>query len=506
MEAEHRSSSLTAHLPMDFRRMKSMLQHSFVLDALETTAADTFSHFEVLIEEHRQMEGSSQPSRLQQLVPTIGVFHTSLPLRAAFQIYNDKHRLTKRKHIQISFNELRHILNLAQIIAMRRIEVPYMEPFTLLTSSSRGMNPEKIQADDDASSSSPTDGVMDTNGDMYSCKFNGPKLISFDGDQTLYSDGSNFDDNPELASYMELLLKHGTIVAVVTAAGYDYKVEKYEFRISGLLQYFAKQKLAEDECERFYLFGGECNYLLQLGADYHLHPVKEVGPGGWMTSTQYLPDSPGNWEEAKISALLDVVEKKANAVVEDLALRGRVIRKRRAVGLVPTPDSEITRESLDEIVLSYQEQLHAMNGGKGPGLPYCAFNGGSDAWVDVGNKRVGVQILQSYLGIQQSETLHIGDQFLNTGNDTAAREVCPCIWIINPKETTYVLKSILRLAGVNLEKAAQSPAEEEGSLGNTGENGLVLSPQSVDFGEVQRRAQAAKKMDVYTGELVNRPS
>jgi IMP and pyridine-specific 5'-nucleotidase len=101
--------------------MKSMLQHSFVLDALETTAADTFLHFEVLIEEHRavekeqleyrnMMQGHHQPgtghlrntsnvpiqqSRLKQLVPTIGTFHTPLPLRDAFEIYNEKHRLVR---------------------------------------------------------------------------------------------------------------------------------------------------------------------------------------------------------------------------------------------------------------------------------------------------------------------------------------------------------------------------------------------------------------------------
>ena len=46
------------------------------------------------------------------------MFHTPLPLRAAFTIYNEKHRLTKRKHIQISFNEIRHILNLAQIMVL----------------------------------------------------------------------------------------------------------------------------------------------------------------------------------------------------------------------------------------------------------------------------------------------------------------------------------------------------------------------------------------------------
>lgn len=102
-----------------------MLQHSFVLDALETTAADTFSHFEVLIDEHRRLDTQQQSfrvsdiaqtdignmsngmlnpnrttqypkqqqSRLQQLVPTIGSFHTPLPLREAFEIYNEKHRL-----------------------------------------------------------------------------------------------------------------------------------------------------------------------------------------------------------------------------------------------------------------------------------------------------------------------------------------------------------------------------------------------------------------------------
>jgi IMP and pyridine-specific 5'-nucleotidase len=62
-----------------------------------------------LIEEHRtlEMEGSSRASRLKQLVPTVGTFHTRLPLRQAFELYNQKHHLTKRKHIQISFNEVR---------------------------------------------------------------------------------------------------------------------------------------------------------------------------------------------------------------------------------------------------------------------------------------------------------------------------------------------------------------------------------------------------------------
>jgi hypothetical protein len=95
-------------------------------------------------------------------------------------------------------------------------------------------------------------------------EFNGPKMITFDGDQTLYSDGSNFDSNPALASYLCQLLKHGVIVAIVTAAGYEYNVEKYEFRLSGLLNYFKAKQLTPEECERFLLFGGECNYLLHV--------------------------------------------------------------------------------------------------------------------------------------------------------------------------------------------------------------------------------------------------
>lgn len=71
-----------------YLRMKSMLMHSFVLDALDTTGADTFTHFEILIDEHRRMEeaesSDGRPSRLKQLVPTVGTFHTHLPLRRAF--------------------------------------------------------------------------------------------------------------------------------------------------------------------------------------------------------------------------------------------------------------------------------------------------------------------------------------------------------------------------------------------------------------------------------------
>mmetsp|Transcript_26748 Transcript_26748/g.39565 ORF Transcript_26748/g.39565 Transcript_26748/m.39565 type:complete len:480 (+) Transcript_26748:163-1602(+) len=452
--------------------MKAMLMHSFVLDALGTTGADTFSHFELLIEEHRKNPKDSPPSRLQQLVPTVGTFHTQLPLRQAFLAYNNKHNLTKRKHITISFNEIRHILNLAQIMAL---------------AGSEAGDDLQITHSIDTSSDFPEK----EHNEEYPSAFVGPKLITFDGDQTLYSDGANFESNPRLANYMYLLLKCGVNIAVVTAAGYEYKTEKYEYRLSGLLDYFKKKELKSEDCGRFYLFGGECNYLLRLGSDYRLHPVHETGPGGWLTSTKYMPEAPGNWSKDDITRLLDVAEQTLSSTLSELNMRGRVIRKKRSVGLIPV--ATMTREALDEAVLRVQHELSNVSQIT---LPFCAFNGGRDVWVDVGNKRVGVEILQSYAGIDKSETLHIGDQFLNTGNDYAARDVCPCIWITSPDETTYILKKVLALAKV-------VPGDDEGMSENAKNGSTAVSSQGgVNFSECERRTEAVKKMDVFTGELI----
>ena len=127
---------------------------------------------------------------------------------------------------------------------------------------------------------------------------------------------------------------------------------------------------------------------------------------------------------------------------------------------------------------------------------------GGDAWVDVGNKRVGVLVLQSYLGIPPEETLHIGDQFLNTGNDFAARSVCPCVWITSPEETTYILKSILRLAGVPLMALILEDGDESRHQSkNCGKQ--EKDGKKVDFEEVERRSSRVM-MDVYTGEMISK--
>ena len=110
-----------------------------------------------------------------------------------------------------------------------------------------------------------------------------------------------------------------------------------------------------------------------------MHPVKETGPGGWMTSTRHLQDTPGCWEEDDINELLDLAEEVVTESMKEQKLRGRVIRKRRSVGLVPNPGAEMPREALDETVLRCKSRINALNNGRGSNLPYCAFNGGTDA-------------------------------------------------------------------------------------------------------------------------------
>lgn len=68
--------------------IRSLLAHSFALDCMAETLPQSWSHVEELIAEHfhaQQLgDGSEQFTRLKKLVPSVGCFHTTLPLKAAF--------------------------------------------------------------------------------------------------------------------------------------------------------------------------------------------------------------------------------------------------------------------------------------------------------------------------------------------------------------------------------------------------------------------------------------
>jgi len=83
----------------------------------------------------------------------------------------------------------------------------------------------------------------------------------------------------------------------------------------------------------------------------------------------------------------------------------------------------------------------------GQRIPFCAFNGGNDVFVDIGDKSWGVKVCQKFFnGIEGGKTLHIGDQFLSAGsNDFKARMACTTAWIANPTETVMLLDELEEL-------------------------------------------------------------
>jgi IMP and pyridine-specific 5'-nucleotidase len=267
--------------------------------------------------------------------------------------------------------------------------------------------------------------------------------MTFDGDETLYRDGMTLTD-PEMAALLTDLIKNDITVAIVTAAGYGYDNTKYEARLVGLLEYFQQAELPEEVLNRFHVLGGECNYLFRCGKN----PETGAPVLNAIHATEWFP-TVASWEEQKIQRLLDVAEECFRYTVSELRMRARVIRKPRSVGVISEnlltgkrKGTPLRRESLDETVLRVQMALKQV--AAEINIPYCAFNGGQDVWVDCGNKRVGVDGLQAYLGLQPEQCLHIGDQFLNTGNDFSARDSCPCTWIAEPAETKYIIRYILR--------------------------------------------------------------
>ena len=274
------------------------------------------------------------------------------------------------------------------------------------------------------------------------------KLITFDGDVTLYDDGHSLTpDNPVISRILRLL-SQGIKVGIVTAAGYTDSIRYYE-RLHGLLEAikaaFGNSATSTDR-PSLVILGGESQYLYAL--DFNsVNLLKCVPRVDWM-----LPQMK-SWSDMDINALLDVAEGALQECVTTLGLSATIIRKERAVGIIPTsdsPDHRFSREQLEETVLVTQQKVEML----APSVPFCAFNGGNDVFVDIGDKSWGVLACQNYFGkITGAETLHVGDQFLSAGaNDFKARLVCTTAWIANPTETVQLLDEMQFHSSVRAKK------------------------------------------------------
>ena len=262
--ARRRNYMLSSHRRDAFIEfIKEMLHHSFVLNH-PASYSETMLYIEDLMKEHME---SPKTSKLKQVVPTIGNIFTSLPLSEAFNIYNNKYAITSRKFVTPSFNEIRHILNLAQVMAIK----------------------------------------------------DNLKLITFDGDQTLYSDGGNFEQNGELTTGILNLLEKGIVVAVVTAAGYGLNASKYEIRIEGLLRAIEKCGMSSNTARNLLLMGGECNYLFrcEISKKKKKASLVPVPSEEWQAEHLNGP-KPVFWDEIEIKNLLDCAEETMKIAINEM--------------------------------------------------------------------------------------------------------------------------------------------------------------------------------------------
>lgn len=297
--------------------------------------------------------------------------------------YDARTRITHRKFVPPTFKEIRHILN----IATAHAAAPRLQ------------------------------------------------MVTLDADDTIYEDGGTIRRDSQIVDIIVRLMRAGITVALVTAAGYPGRVERYEERLKGLLDAFnlaITMGAPPEFLGRFLVMGGECNYL---------HYIRVVDGRCRLVA---LPDHVWKdgrgvrWDHADIVALLDRAEACLRETAAALGLDINIIRKERAVGMIRVQKSRFAYEVLEEVAFAVQHALRDMR------VPHCAFNGGNDVWVDVGNKALGIRALQALLDIEPAETIHVGDRFTRTGNDTMAREVCNGLWICNPKETIFVMRLVLR--------------------------------------------------------------
>ena len=261
------------------------------------------------------------------------------------------------------------------------------------------------------------------------------------------------------------LMRKNIKIGIVTAAGYT-TAERYYERLHGLLDAIAESTdLDPVQKQNIVIMGGEDNYLFEFSQPSP-HRLTPVPRSRWLTPEMAA------WSEADIAALLDVAESALRDCIRTMNLPAMLIRKDRAVGIVPRdPEVRIARESLEETVLVVQRILEASAlgfaaGGTGtsvaannrrasvarPKVPFCAFNGGRDVFVDIGDKSWGVTVCQQWFGagpgqsIRGENTLHVGDQFLSAGaNDFKARSVGTTAWIASPAETVELLDELADL-------------------------------------------------------------
>mmetsp|Transcript_30485 Transcript_30485/g.59550 ORF Transcript_30485/g.59550 Transcript_30485/m.59550 type:complete len:408 (+) Transcript_30485:44-1267(+) len=348
------------------------------------TLREAMAKAENLIEQHVENPTGSELSRK---CPGISAFFTKLPLCRALDNLSKRVAVEERRFVPPTFSEVRQVFNIAQVYEMKgRVE-----------------------------------------------------MLTFDADDTIYEHGMDLDKNSWIVDALCTIMEMGIYIAVVTAAGYPGKPDRYAARFKGLLEKFAERKYAKDVTDKFLVMGGECNYMFIVKSDYTLEEVP------W---DKFATDAMRSWKDEDVTSMMDLAEKSLTESCKRLRLDVQCLRKSRAVGCYPKQVGDrLAYEALEDVAMSVHDALR--NHAK---VPFCAFNGNLDVWVDLGDKRYGIEALQQYLGISEEKCCHMGDRFTHTGNDARARYVAMTVWVTNPVETEDYLELFLNEMGADKAK------------------------------------------------------
>mmetsp|Transcript_38689 Transcript_38689/g.62017 ORF Transcript_38689/g.62017 Transcript_38689/m.62017 type:complete len:393 (-) Transcript_38689:182-1360(-) len=376
------------------------------LEDIEEAVSEHLSMVEKITDDKATPAATCPPSRLARMIPNIhkyGKFFTPLPLKQAYHEMNAILPMSKRTHVPVSFHEIRHIFNVAQVIAIAK----------------------------------------------------SVRLLSFDGDKTLYSDRSSLSEDSPLVEPLLRLLRQGRSVALVTAVGSPVP-EPFQERLKGLLMRLKNEE--KEVYERLFVVGGQCNYLFRCEGDRFNIVEDELWKDPLVAS----------WSRKDVDAFLDLAADTLERLCGRFKLQFTAVRKPFATGILyegePNPSLPLF---LDEIAFEVRDALQdhfspaglRLSSGLTGSLAFCTFNGGRDVFVDVGSKAVGIRSLQRYLGLVEryfvddenavfedelAHTLHVGDQFTRAGNDLLARKVASTLWVSEPAETLLFVERLRR--------------------------------------------------------------
>lgn len=248
----------------------------------------------------------------------MGTFFTHLALEDAFKAQDARRFISRRRFVAPSFNDIRLTLNTAQVLGLVRS--------------------------------------------------GGLEMVTFDGDVTLYDDGTNLvEENPVIPRLIRLL-KQNRKVGIVTAAGYT-EAPKYYGRLKGLLDGLHHSTiLTETQKNGLVIMGGESNFLFR-------YDPASPDRLSYVPRKEWVLDDMQSWQENDITELLDIAESSLRSCVANLNMPAAVLRKDRAVGVYPVNGTKIHREQLEETVLVVQNTVE--QSAVGSRLPFCAFNGNS---------------------------------------------------------------------------------------------------------------------------------